>query len=247
MITLSGSQTMTAVVPITRRKLFQEVRDRLLERIRSGEFQPGDQLPSERDLMQAYQVGRPAVREALQALERDGIVTVTHGERARVTLPTAGKIIDQIAGSASHLLHIEPGNLDHLKDARMFLETGLARRAAERATPEAVARLRRRFAAHELARQKLDEFLPRDMEFHREIAAMSGNPIFPALIEAMFGWLSAYYVQLVRLKGAEDITIAEHRRIMEAIAAGQPDAAAEAMHDHISRGNALYRKYERGR
>jgi len=238
---------MVAVSPITRRKLFQEVRDRLLERIRSGEFQPGDQLPSERDLMHAYQVGRPAVREALQALERDGIVNVTHGERARVTLPTAEKLIDQIAGSASHLLHIEPGNLDHLKDARLFLETGLAHRAAANATPEAAARLRQRFAAHELARQKLDEFLPRDMEFHREIAAMTGNPIFPALVEAMFGWLGAYYVQLVRVQGAEDLTIAEHRRILEAIETGRSEAAAEAMHDHISRGNALYRQFERSR
>jgi DNA-binding FadR family transcriptional regulator len=63
----------------------------------------------------------------------------------------------------------------------------------------------------------------------------------------MFGWLSAYYVQLVRLEGAEDLTIAEHRRILEAIAAGQPDEAAGAMQDHISRGNALYRQYERSR
>ena len=119
-----------------------------------------------------------------------------------------------------------------------------ARRAAAQATPEAVARLRLRVEAHEHARQKLDEFLPRDMEFHREIAAMSGNPIFPALVEAMFGWLGVYYVQLVRLEGAEDVTIAEHRRILAAIAAGDPEAAAEAMHDHISRGNALYRKFE---
>ena len=235
---------MTTIAPITRRKLFQEVRDRLLARIRAGEFQPGDQLPSERDLMQAYQVGRPAVREALQALERDGIIHVTHGERARVTLPTVETIIEQIAGSARHFLESEPGNLEHLKDARRFLETGLARRAAAQATPESVARLRQRFAAHEHARQKLDEFLPRDMEFHREIAAMAGNPIFPALIEAMFGWLRVYYVTLVRLEGAEDVTIAEHRRILEAIAASDGDAAAEAMHDHISRGNALYRKFE---
>lgn len=238
---------MAAVAPIARRKLFQEVRDRLLERIRSGEFRPGDRLPSERDLMQAYQVGRPAVREALQALERDGIVHVTHGERARVTLPTAERIIEQIAGSANHLLHAEPGNLDHLKDARQFLEVGLARRAAARATPEAVERLRLRFAAHERARQQLDEFLPRDMEFHREIALMTGNPIFPALVEAMFAWLGVYYVDLVRVEGAEHVTIAEHRRILEAIASGDPEAAAAAMQDHISRGNALYRKFEKGR
>jgi GntR family transcriptional regulator, sialic acid-inducible nan operon repressor len=75
---------MTTITPVQRRKLFQEVLDRLLERIRAGEFAPGDQLPSERDLMQSYAVGRPAVREALQALERDGIVSISHGERARV-------------------------------------------------------------------------------------------------------------------------------------------------------------------
>lgn len=236
---------MIDVVPVQRRKLFQEVRDRLLSRIRGGEFRLGDQLPSERDLMQSYAVGRPAVREALQALERDGIVTITHGERARVTLPTAETLIDQIAGSASHLLHIAPGNLEHLKDARLFLETGLSRRAAAKANPEAVARLKERFRAHERALQNLDQFLPRDMEFHREIAAMTGNPIFPALIEAMFGWLGVYYVQMVRVKGAEDLTIAEHSRILDRIEAGDGDGAAAAMHDHISRSSALYRKFER--
>ena len=236
---------MPPVAPIQRRKLFQEVLERLLERLRAGEFQPGDQLPSERELMQFYGVGRPAVREALQALERDGIVTITHGERARVALPSAERVIEQIAESTRHLLQVEPGNLDHLKDARLFLETGLASRAAERATPEAVARLEERFAAHEAARQQADAFLPRDMEFHREIAAIVGNPIFPALIEAMFDWLGSYYVQLVRLPGAEDLTIAEHRRILDAIAAGDGDAAAAAMHDHLTRANALYRQFEK--
>ncbi len=236
---------MAPIAPIQRRKLFQEVLDRLLERLSRGEFQPGDQLPSERELMQFYGVGRPAVREALQALERDGIVTITHGERARVAMPSAERVIEQIAHSTRHLLRAGPGNLDHLKDARLFLETGLARRAALAATPEAVARLRARFTAHEEAgRQDRDAFLRRDMEFHREIATMVGNPIFPALIEAMFDWLGSYYVQLVRVRGAEDLTIAEHRRILEAIAAGDGEAAAAAVHDHISRANALYRQFE---
>ncbi len=105
---------MTTIAPIQRRKLFQEVLDRLIERIRSGEFRPGSQLPSERELMTSYGVGRPAVREALQALERDGIVTISHGERARVVMPTAGSMIEQIASSARHLLSVEPGMLQHL-------------------------------------------------------------------------------------------------------------------------------------
>ncbi len=236
---------MRTIAPIQRRKLFQEVLDRLIERIRSGEFQPGAQLPSERELMASYGVGRPAVREALQALERSGIVSISHGERARVVMPTAGSLIEQIAGSAQHLLSVEPGSLEHLKDARLFFETGIASRAAERATPEALAVLRERLEEHVRTREQLDEFLPRDMAFHRQIAVMTGNPIFPAIIEAMFGWLSAYHVDLVRLPGTEDLTIAEHQRIFEAIAKGDPKAAAAAMHDHIARANDLYRQFER--
>lgn len=236
---------MTTIAPIQRRKLFQEVLDRLLERIRGGEFRPGDQLPSERELMTTYGVGRPAVREALQALERDGIVSISHGERARVMMPTAGTLIEQVASSARHLLTVEPGTLDHLKDARLFLETGLARRAAAAATDEGIALLRQRLDAHVEALARLDEFLPRDMAFHRQIAAMTGNPIFPALIEAMFDWLGSFYVDLVRVQGAEQLTIAEHRRIFEAIARRDADEAAAAMHDHIARANELYRQYER--
>lgn len=238
---------MTTIAPIQRRKLFQEVLDRLIERIRSGEFRPGDQLPSERELMTTYGVGRPAVREALQALERDGIVSISHGERARVVMPTAGTLIEQIASSAQHLLTVEPGTLDHLKDARLFLETGLARRAAENASPESLAQLQERLDAHSAARNRLEEFLPRDMAFHRQIAVMTGNPIYPAIIEAMFGWLSSFYVDLVRLPGLEDLTITEHQRIFDAIAKGDGDAAAAAMHDHIARANELYRQYERKR
>ena len=59
--------------PIQRRKLYQEVLDRLKARIVAGEFGPNDQLPSERELMESYSVGRPAVREALQHLEHAGL------------------------------------------------------------------------------------------------------------------------------------------------------------------------------
>lgn len=235
---------MSEIDPIPRRKLSQEVLERLLARIRSGEFQPGDHLPSERSLMESYGVGRPAVREALQRLERDGIVTISHGERARVAVPSVGRLITQAAEGASHLLRLEPDSLEHLKDARLLLELGLVRRAAERADAQGVALLRRCLEEHVHALQNLPEFLPKDMAFHRQIAAMTGNPIFPALVEAMFGWLGEYYRQLVRVRGAENLTIAEHRRIFEAIAARDPDAAEAAMREHLTRANELYRRLE---
>ncbi|MDB5627324.1 MAG: GntR family transcriptional regulator, partial [Tardiphaga sp.] len=87
---------------IQRRKLYHEVLDRLLQRIRSGEIAAGEHLPSERDLMETYGVGRPAIREALQSLARSGIVEIAHGERARVVVPTADLLIAQVAGGAKH-------------------------------------------------------------------------------------------------------------------------------------------------
>lgn len=227
---------------ISRRKLSHQVLDRLHAAIRSGEHPPGSQLPSERELMDQYGVGRPAIREALQSLERAGIITITHGERARVSIPTASALLDQMASGARHLLQVAPHSLEHLKDARLFLEIGMARRAAEAATDEAVARLEALHADLVTSLEHLDNFLERDMAFHREIAAISGNPIFPAIIEGMFNWLGEYYAQLVRAPGAEKLTIREHGRILAAIKQRDPDAAETAMRDHLTRANKLYRR-----
>ena len=227
---------------IPRRKLYQEVLDRLMDRIRSGEIAPGAQLPSERELMEQYGVGRPAIREALQALERSGIVEIMHGERARVVVPTAERLIAQVAGGAMHLLRTQPDMLGHLKEARVFLETGLARMAAERATDEDVANLQLRVAQQRASMVDLEKFIERDMAFHREIALISGNPIFPSIVESLFKWASEYYRPLVRAPGVEELTLSEHQRIVDAIAKRDGDAAADAMHQHLSRANELYRR-----
>ena len=213
------------VEQIPRRKLYHEVLARLEQRIRSGELAPGDQLPSGRDLMAFYGVGRPAVREALQALARGGIVEITHGERARVVVPTAQLLVAQIAGGAQHLLRLQPAMLAHMQEARVFLEAGMAR-----------------LAAHRAALDNMDQFLQCDMAFHREIASISGNPIFPTLIKALFDWASAYDQSSVRAPGVEDLTLAEHARIVHAIAAHDSLGAEQAMREHLLRANALYRQ-----
>src|SRR5258705_1876281 len=104
--------------PIVRRKLSHEVFDRLVQTIQSGELAPDDQLPSERALMLRYGVGRPAIREAMQSLQRMGLIRIAHGERARVMLPTADTIVDQVSGAMVQLLSCLPGGLDELKDGR---------------------------------------------------------------------------------------------------------------------------------
>ncbi len=231
--------------PILRRKLYQEVVERLMLRIESGDIGPGQQLPSERELMEQFGVGRVAVREALQELARSGIVEISHGERARVVVPTAHLLIEQIAGGARHLLRIQPETLDHLKEARLFLETGMVRLAAQRASPADIERLQLRQQEHRASMVNLDLFIKQDMLFHREIARISANPIYPAIVEALFTWAGAFYQSIVRAPGAEALTLSEHQKIIDAIAAHDETAAVTAMTEHLNRANALYTQPER--
>src|SRR5262245_1222463 len=102
---------------IVRRKLSNEVFERLFAMIERGDFTPEEQLPSERELMERFGVGRPAIREALQTLATMSLVSINHGERARVIKPSAFGIIDQIDHAARHLLSSSPKSLEHLKEA----------------------------------------------------------------------------------------------------------------------------------
>lgn len=115
--------------------------------------------------------------------------------------------------------------LTHLKEARVFLEMSTARMAAERATEEDIARLQLSVARHRASMVNLEEFIERDMAFHREIALISGNPIFPSIVESLFRWAGEYYQPLVRAPGAEELTLSEHQRIVDAIAKHDGDWA----------------------
>ncbi len=118
---------------IRRRKLYEEVAGRLESQIHEGHYNPGDQLPSERELMLMYGVGRPAIREALFSLQRMGLVAINSGERARVTRPTPQVMFETLSGAARHLLAGADG-IRHFQEVRTFFEVGLARHAAEHAT-----------------------------------------------------------------------------------------------------------------
>ena len=228
------------VAPIARRKLSHEVLDRLLPRIRSGEYPVGSLLPSERELMQSLGVGRPAVREALQALERMGLVAIVHGEGARVLPLSADKVIAQISDAAMHLLSGSSDLLENLKDARLQFEVFMARTAAERATPAQIEHLRVLLDAHRATVDDPERFLATDMAFHRGIAAISGNPIYMAVSQAMLDWLEQFHFEAVRAPGAEVTTLAEHVELFECIARHDANGAAAAITAHLRRANAHY-------
>jgi DNA-binding FadR family transcriptional regulator len=225
---------------IQRRKLSAEIKDRLLAMIREGGLRPGDRLPSERELMGRYGVGRPAVREAMQSLESDGLIEINHGERAMVVKPDERDIISRIGETALHLLQTSPEALGHLREARLLFEVGMVRTAARKASEEEISRLEEILRRQRTSYTDPAGFVAADMAFHSAIATVSGNPIIVAVSESMLQWLFRFRSDMLRVKGAERITLVEHRRILDAIRAHDEDAATKAMTEHLSRSNARY-------
>src|ERR1700704_1593075 len=118
--------------PIKRRKLYEDVALRIEQMVHEGRYSAGDQLPAERELMEELGVGRSAVREAMLSLQKMGLVTVSSGERARVTTPSATELVRELSGAA-RLLLAQDGGIGRFQEARALFEIGLARLAAEKA------------------------------------------------------------------------------------------------------------------
>ncbi len=227
--------------PIRRRKLYEDVVERLETAINEGRYAPGDQLPAERELMEAYGVGRTAIREALFALQRMGLIVISSGERARVSQPSAGTMIGELSGVARHLL-AKPGGAHHFQQARTMFEVGVARLAAETATPEDVARLAAALEANREALELGRAFDRTDVAFHFVLAEITRNPIFTALHNGLAEWLTEQRTTSLKARGAAQAAYAAHRRIYEAVAAGDAQAAADAMRAHLGQVGDYYWK-----
>lgn len=220
---------MTGV--IRRRKLYEEVADQLERSIQDGDYAPADQLPSERDLMRQFSVGRPAVREALFHLRKMGLVEVRSGERARVTRPTPRVVLDALSGTARHML-AAPGGVRDFQSARIFFEVGLVRHAARNATEEDLADFETALEKNRQSLGDLKRFERTDVAFHYVLAVIPRNPIFTAMHAAFAEWLLEQ--RRTTLAPGEDVKAHQaHRKIFEAVALRDPDRSEEAMREHL--------------
>lgn len=204
--------------------------------IERGALRPGDRLPAERDLAARIGVSRPTVRAGLRALSAIGVVQSRHGSGTFITdgPPVLGAEPLSFLAALHGFTHAE------MYEARRILEVGAAGLAAERATPEQVATLAEEVASLFAAMHAPQTFLVHDINFHRAVAAASGNPIVASLVEMV----SAMYYERRRktaqrasnrdLRDAAEM----HRRIYQAIRARDVDAARQAMNEHLLQASA---------
>jgi len=210
--------------------------------IERKQLRPGDRLPPERDLASRIGVSRPTVRMGLHALAAMGCVESRHGSGTFIPAgpPTLGSEPLSLLAALHDFTHAQ------MYEARRIFEVGAAGLAAECATPDHIASLAEEVASLFASMDAPHRFLVHDINFHRIVAAASGNPIVAAVVEMV----SALYYQQRRATAeqASDRDLRDaagaHREIYRAIRARDPEAARRLMNDHLLRASA-YQAEER--
>ncbi len=224
--------TITIKRPVERKKLSERVEEELEQMIRQGEFSEGDPLPSERDLMAAFSVGRPSIRDALSSLSRKGLVKISSGERTRVTRPSPDTIISELSGMSKDFL-TQPNGIKYFDQMRQFFESSLVRYAAEHATDEQIDELE---AALELNKNSTNieaQFKKTDTNFHRVIASIPGNPIFLAIHQALVDWVIDARPDREGQEYLNEKSYNDHLNIFNKIKARDVEGADAALIQHL--------------
>ena len=223
------------------------VADALADMIHGG-LAPGDTLPSEAELATRFSVSRLTVREAVKMLEGRGLLELARGRRAVVREPDGSALSDFVVS----LIRNDPKGLFDLVELRIALETMSARSAAGRASRAALQALEsamqgmrnaavdynRAIAEGEDAEPADRRFQDFDLQFHEALATASGNRVVAFLFEAISKSLRESFSmsrrgQAMRGSTHED-TVAAHQAVLDAIRAGRPREAAEAMRLHLA-------------
>jgi GntR family transcriptional repressor for pyruvate dehydrogenase complex len=194
----------------------------------SGHYRVGDRLPPERELALSFGVSRPTVREAIIALELNGLVEVRMG---------SGVYVTAVRSAREGAIPMDIGPFE-LTEARLIFEPEVAALAATQMTPEALTELEALLREMEQGNRTGNGEVA-DRRFHQRIADATRNSALSAMIDSLWTIRDsspqcARMFEKSRAKGYLPV-VAEHRAILEALRAGDPRAAYGAMKSHLAR------------
>ena len=210
----------------------EEAAERIVQMIRNDSYNPGDKLPSERQLGKQLEVGRTSVREAIRRLETMGLLEVRQGLGTFVKDP--GSRILQTS-LVPHVV-MDQKKLDDLFETRMIIETAAAAFAAERADAHQIMQMKYwlQMVETHIARKETNGITTADVEFHRQIIIASGNSTLVSLMDSLVDLLRDMRFDSNSVPALLPEIISGHREIFAAIDAGDSRAARRAMENHLS-------------
>ncbi|MBB5070510.1 FCD domain-containing protein [Saccharopolyspora gloriosae] len=215
--------------PVARTRAHEAVKAQIEEKILQGQLQPGDRLPSERELCAQMGVSRPTVREAMRTLESAGVVVLRPND------PTGGAIVRMPDGanlerSLLDLVRYSQLSLGDLIGFRMLVETTACHLAAQRRDQAQIDGIVRAQLAVEAAVESgtNEEYIAADVEFHVSVARASGNRLLELSTSAVRAAMAGL-IGDATLKGGDAVKrdfVRRHGAVVDAIRLGDPDLAS---------------------
>jgi GntR family transcriptional regulator, transcriptional repressor for pyruvate dehydrogenase complex len=229
-----GTQEPQTFQPLDRRKVYEQVAEQLLAQIGARHFVPGAPLPSERELTESFGVGRSSIREALRMLESQGVITSANGgtfvvAEAANPLNSSLQLVFALDGEAG---------IHDLFELRRIIDCEAAALAAERRRDVHLHAMRTAIEEMEeaLAANGRDErFIAADLRFHLATAEATGNRLIVYSMQAARDVVTRALEQVVHVPRSPESAIVEHRAVLEAVSARNPDWARNAMREHLER------------
>ncbi len=233
---------LTQIEPIKREPAATQIARRLVEYILSGAVEPGTRMPSERQLAEAFGVGRSAMREAIKALSLIGLVEVRQGDGTYLRKTDSALLPEVIEWG---LLLGERRTMD-LVEARQEIEIVIAGLAARRRTARDIEELTDLLQRMERA-VDAGAFLEADARFHMRVAETSNNLVLRDIHSSVQALFRTWIARVLATEGPREPSYLEHVPILEAIVAGDAEGAQRAMEEHMtSAANRLRSSLEKG-
>jgi GntR family transcriptional regulator, transcriptional repressor for pyruvate dehydrogenase complex len=224
--TLPGDVAFTAV---KKTRLFEGVARQIQALIVDGALKTGDLLPPERELAERFGVSRSSVRDAIRTLEFVGLVVPRQGEGTVVADVSPEAVVMPIASVLGRKREL----IEELLDIRKMIEPALAARAAERATPEEIARLEDVLKRQRAKTQRGELAVEEDAEFHYQLALAAKNGVVRRVIDVLMRLLRETRARSLQTHGRPERSLAGHKRILDAIKRRDPAAAERAVRRHV--------------
>lgn len=214
--------------PVQSAKLHEAVMEQVQALVATGQLQPGDPLPSQRELALRFRVSHATVKEAMRGLAAKDIVSV---EQGRGTFVADRSII---AMSDIMRLFVDEHHVDDLNEARRLIESEVVRLAAGRATEADLQEMRKALEAMKVEMATAGHYRNTNLDFHLALARASHQRAYTVIMELLISLVRDFQQPLLRGFGRKgpEYAVAVHQRILDAIVEGDADGAYAATQDH---------------
>ena len=214
---------------VKKKRVYEDIVGQINHLIQKGKLKQGDQLPTERDLVDTFKVSRASVREAIFYLETMKLVQRRQGNGTYVIASHEEALVQPLATSLFH----EKDDLIDIFSLRKIIEPEVAQQASENATPEEIAEL------EEILKEQKKEVahginpIRTDSDFHHCLARIARNRVLERLLLALFDLLGQTRERYLQPEERKRRSLQGHQKILSAIKRCNPVAARQAMRQHI--------------